>query len=202
MPGLPPQHPSQCKRAVDETAAMLMLWGQVVDCGEKWMLLTGTYERSLDDKLRLPLPKPLREVLKEEKQLFVTPGTDGSLSLFSGQAFTELAQKLAARSPTGQEVRAFSRLLYAQSHAVEIDSQGRIRLPAELARLASLENDVLLIGVGDRVELWNKSRWEHYLAELQPRYDQLAENALSEKPAPLTSSQPAAEEISRPLQPR
>src|SRR5262245_50179730 len=165
------------------------------------MLLTGTYERTLDEKLRLALPKTHRELLISEKQLVLTPGTDGTLSLFPGSAFSVLAERLAARSPTGHEVRAFSRLLYAQSHSVEIDSQGRIRLPAELAKLAGLEGDVMLLGVGDRVELWNKSRWEAYLADLAPQYDQLAEAALTDG-VPASSATPIAETPSRPLQPR
>jgi MraZ protein len=166
------------------------------------MLLTGAYERTLDEKLRLALPRSLREVLRAEKQLVLTPGTDGSLSLFPGQAFAALAERLAERSPTGHEVRAFSRLLYAQSNRVELDSQGRIRLPAELARLANLDGEVVLLGVGDRVELWNKSRWEAYLTELQPRYDQLAESALSERPSSLVSDVPVAGSMERPMQPR
>jgi MraZ protein len=166
------------------------------------MLLTGTYERSLDDKLRLPLPRPIREVLAEEKQLFLTPGTDGSLSQMPQRAFSQLAEKLAARSPTGQEVRAFSRLLYAQAHPIEIDGQGRIRLPAELAQLASLEGDVVLIGVGDRVELWNKSRWDAYRTDILPQYDQLAESALSEKPAAASPAQTTEFALERPQQPR
>jgi transcriptional regulator MraZ len=181
-----------------------MLWGQVAGSGEKWtkMLLTGTYERMLDEKLRLALPKSLREVLASEKQLVLTPGTDESLSLFPGQAFAALAERLASRSPTGHDVRAFSRLLYAQSHSVEIDSQGRIRLPGELARMANLNGDVVLLGVGDRVELWDKSRWEAYLTEFQPQYDQLAETALSERPAAQTTSAPAIDSATRPMQPR
>src|SRR4051794_29707592 len=86
-------------------------------CGAEWwcvgsnglMLLTGSYERSLDEKLRLALPKPLREALRAVKQLVITPGTDGSLSLFPGHAFADLAARLAARSPAGREVRAYSR---------------------------------------------------------------------------------------------
>lgn len=166
------------------------------------MLLTGTYERSLDDKQRLALPKRLRDLLANQGQLVLTPGTDGSLALFPEQAFAALTEKLAARSPTGQEVRAFSRLLYAQSQSVEIDSQGRIRLPAELTRLAALDRDVVLLGVGDHVELWNKSRWEGYLADLQPRYDELAESALSDLPASPNQQTPAAAPASRPMQPR
>ena len=149
------------------------------------MLLTGTYGRTLDDKLRLALPKTLREALQGEQQILLTPGTDGSLALFPGSAFTALAERLASRSPTGQPVRAFSRLLYSQTQSVELDSQGRIRITAELARWARLEGDIVLIGVGDRVELWNKSRWEAYLVEQQSQYDELAEMAFNE---PMTST--------------
>jgi len=165
------------------------------------MLLTGNYERTLDEKLRFALPKPLREPLAALGRLVLTPGTDGSLAIFPQEAFAKLAEKLAARSPTGQDVRAFSRLLYAQSHGLEIDSQHRVRLPAELARLASLEGEIMLLGVGDRIELWNKSRWEAYLADQSRRYDELAEAALSDRPgtAPAAVS---ADVPARPLQPR
>src|SRR5262245_40610631 len=142
------------------------------------MVLTGTYERQLDEKLRLAVPRALREALGSEKHLVLTPGTDGSLSLLSPRAFEALAAQLAERSPTGQDVRTFSRLLYAQARSVEIDSQGRIRVPVELAQLAKLDGDVALIGVGDRIELWNKQRWHEYLTEQQPRYDELADLAL------------------------
>jgi DNA-binding transcriptional regulator/RsmH inhibitor MraZ len=89
---------------------------------------------------------------------------------------------------------------------VEIDSQGRIRLPVELAQLAKLDGDVALIGVGDRIELWNKQRWLEYLTDLQPRYDELAELALSHGPtqsSPPQSPAQAAENVAaRPMQPR
>lgn len=167
------------------------------------MLLTGTFERTLDEKLRLALPKRFRELLAGQGQLILTPGTDGSLALFPQSAFADLTAKLAARSPTSQDVRAFSRLLYAQSQGVEVDSQGRIRLPEELAKLAGLESEVVLLGVGDRVELWNRSRWEVYLADLAPRYDQLAESALSDAPASRVAAPASELEVaSRPPQPR
>src|SRR5262245_2753691 len=172
-------------------------WGEM-DC----MLLTGNYERTLDEKLRLALPKSLRETLSAAGPLVLTPGTDGSLAIFPQQTFADLAAKLAARSPTGQDVRAFSRLLYAQSRPVEVDSQGRIRLPAEMARQAGLDGDVVVVGVGDRIELWNKSRWEAYLADLAPRYDELAEAALSESPAAASGRTSPAELADLPRQPR
>jgi MraZ protein len=166
------------------------------------MLLTGTYERTLDEKLRLALPKSFRELLAGEKHLVLSLGTDGCLSLNSQHAFRALAEKLAARSPAGRDVRSFSRLMYARSQQVEVDSQGRIRVPAELARLANLANVLVLIGVGDRVELWSKERWEAYLAEQQPRYDELAEAALSELPISNSSVSTQNGEAVWPLQPR
>src|SRR5262245_23094002 len=171
------------------------------------MLLTGTYERSLDEKQRLALPRRFRESIGADGQpLFLTPGTDGSLSLYAGPAFARMADKLAAQSPTAQDVRAFGRLLYAQTQSVELDSQGRFRVPPELTRHAELGRECVLVGVGDHVELWDKGRWSAYLAQLQPRYDQLAESALSGvAPAQLSSSPARAvteEELARPMQPR
>src|SRR3954464_6959358 len=126
MPRIPPVAGSCQKIQVDEWVQMLMLWSQMGANGEKWaeMVLTGTYERQLDEKLRLAVPKPFREALTGENQLVLTPGTDGSLSLFASRTFEAIAHQLAERSPNRQDVRAFSRLLYAQARSVEIDSQG------------------------------------------------------------------------------
>jgi len=66
------------------------------------MVLTGTYERSLDEKLRLAIPKAFRDAFASEKQLVLTPGTDGSLSLFVSATFDAIARQLAERSPSGQ----------------------------------------------------------------------------------------------------
>jgi MraZ protein len=92
-----------------------------------------------------------------------------------------LAELLARASPTGQDVRAFRRLFYARAQAVEIDAQGRIRIPPELAQLASLAKEGVLIGVQDHLELWERGRWESYLAEKQAHYDEIAEGALRAK---------------------
>ncbi len=76
-------------------------------------------------------------------------------------------------------MRAFSRLFYAQAQPAELDSQGRIRIPAELSALAGLGREAILLGVQDHLEIWDRVRWEEYLAERQARYDQLAEAAFS-----------------------
>src|SRR5262245_46342008 len=98
------------------------------------MLLTGTYPRTLDDKQRVPLPKPLRAALSEAAEaLCIAPCTDGSLALYGQDAFRKLADRLAEAPSAGTDIRAFSRLFYANAGRVELDGQGRIRIPLELA---------------------------------------------------------------------
>ncbi|HTU25210.1 MAG TPA: division/cell wall cluster transcriptional repressor MraZ [Pirellulales bacterium] len=143
------------------------------------MLLTGTYSRAIDDKLRIAFPKPFRDRLSHSPggPLYVAPGTDGSLAVYSEETFAQLAERLAQASPTAADVRAFGRLFFAAAQALELDSQGRIRLPAELAEWAGLGKEVMLLGVQDHVELWDRARWQNYLAEKQARYDEIAERA-------------------------
>lgn len=144
------------------------------------MLLTGTFARSIDDKLRVAIPKRLREALgcPSGGYLFVAPGTDGSLSIYPEEAFLRWGERLRAAPPTQKDVRAFTRLFYAQAQQVELDHQGRIRIPAELAALAHLGKEAVLLGVQDHLELWAVEQWRHYLAQQQARYDEIAETAL------------------------
>lgn len=146
------------------------------------MLLTGAFTRSIDDKLRVAIPKRLRVALEcpQGGGLYVAPGTDASLVIYTEEEFGRLARRLAGSSPTKQHVRAFTRLFYARAQRVDVDRQGRIRIPTELAELARLGNEVVLLGVQDHLELWAADRWETYLAEKQPHYDEIAEGAFGD----------------------
>lgn len=143
------------------------------------MLLTGTFHRSVDEKQRVAIPKRIRAALgeRENSLLYVAPGTDGSLALYTKEGFQQLARRLSGASPTGPNVRAFSRLFYARAQCVEMDRQGRIRVPPELAQLAGLTKEAVLVGVGDHLELWDRIRWEAYSKEKQAHYDEIAEQA-------------------------
>ncbi len=144
------------------------------------MLLTGAFSRSLDEKLRVAIPKRLRDGLDGGRPggLYIAPGTDQSLALYCEETFTRLADRLSQTSPTRQDVRAFTRLFYARAQRVELDAQGRVRIPPELAELARLGREVVLLGVQDRVEIWAAQQWASYLADRQEHYDEIAETAL------------------------
>jgi MraZ protein len=148
------------------------------------MLLTGTFHRAVDEKQRVAIPKTLREALGSAAKgvLYVAPGTDGSLALFTEEALAGLAERLARCSPNAQDVRAFSRLFYARAQAVELDSQGRVRIPPELAELAGLTKEVVLLGVQTHLELWDRQRWEQYVTARQNQFDEIAEAAF-QRPA-------------------
>jgi MraZ protein len=149
------------------------------------MLLTGTFSRAVDEKLRVAIPKPLRDALGSLAKgvLYVTPGTDGSLAIYTEDALAQLANRLAQASPNAQQVRAFNRLFYARAQAVELDSQGRVRIPPELAALAGLGKEAVLVGVQDHLELWERGRWDQYVAQRQSQYDQIAEAAFEPPPS-------------------
>ena len=141
------------------------------------MLLTGTHPRTLDDKKRLALPKRLRELLGEPATLFVTPGPDQTLWLYTKSELERLAEKLDQAPATDAEARVFRRLYFAQTESVDVDKAGRILVPERLMQFAGLEHEVVLLGVRDHLELWEASRWHQYVAENASRFDAVAENA-------------------------
>jgi MraZ protein len=141
------------------------------------MLLTGTHPRTLDDKKRLALPKRLREQLGDPPTLFVTPGPDQCLWVYTQDGLERLAEKLDRSPAADAEARVFRRLYFAQTEAVDVDRNGRVLIPERLVQFAGLQHEVVLIGVRDHLELWDAQRWQQYLAANASRFDAVAEGA-------------------------
>ena len=145
------------------------------------MPLTGTYARTLDQKQRIAIPKRLREDLggNEVRAVFVAPGTQQSLSLYTAAAFSALAQKLQDSPNQRAQARNYARMFYSQAERLEIDSQGRIRLPDRLVAHAGLQHSTVLLGVQDHVEIWDESTWNRFLKLHSEEFDTLAEEAFN-----------------------
>lgn len=145
------------------------------------MALTGTYERTVDDKLRLAIPKPMRDCFvaanAEDLCLYLVPGNEGCLSLYSTEAFEQFAMRMASLSTGRVGVRNFLRLYYSQAERVDVDKQSRIRIPERLAKMAKLKHNVVVIGVHDHVELWDKERWDSFLSQNASQFDALTAEA-------------------------
>jgi MraZ protein len=137
------------------------------------MLLTGTHPRTLDDKKRIALPKRVREQIGDVTHLFMTPGPDQSLWIYTKDELERLNAKLDETPATDQEARVFRRLFFAQMESVDLDRTGRILIPDRLMQFAGLEHEVVLLGVRDHLELWNSARWNTYLDANGPQFDKL-----------------------------
>jgi MraZ protein len=144
------------------------------------MALTGTYERNLDSKQRLAIPRQLKEGFSDQAldELYLSPGNEGCLSLYSLRGFEDFAARMAQLSTGRQSVRRFLRLFYAQSERVQVDSQSRVRIPERLISHAGLSKEAVLIGVQDHIEIWDRAGWELFLKENGPQFDELTAAAL------------------------
>lgn len=141
------------------------------------MLLHGTYPRMLDEKNRLTLPRRVRDQLGDVSRLFLTPGQDRCLWLFTQEGLEQYAAKIDQAPATDDDVRVFRRLFFSRTESAELDGHGRILIPDWHAQQAGLRKDVILLGVRDHLELWDAGHWQAYSGEHTPRFDAVAEQA-------------------------
>ena len=135
-------------------------------------MLIGEYEHSLDAKGRLIMPAKLRIDMGEK--FIVTKGLDGCLFAFSQNEWLNFESKLKALPLSDKNARNFVRFFLSGATECEIDKQGRFLIPANLRTAANLEKDAVIIGVGTRLEIWNKATWEKFDGEISA--DEIAEN--------------------------
>ena len=120
----------------------------------------GTYTPRLDDKGRLFLPAKFRDELSEG--LVVTRGQERCLTVWSMEEFGKLTERLKETPVTNKKSRDYVRMLFAGASDETPDKQGRITIPPMLREYAALNKDVVVIGVMNRVEIWDPARWEEY----------------------------------------
>ena len=151
----------------------------MVKSGKKWnemwgeiQMLIGEYEHTLDAKGRISMPAKLRKDMGET--FIVTKGLDGCLFAFSQAEWLNFEEKLKALPLSDKNARNFVRFFLAGATECEIDKQGRFLIPSNLRIAASLEKEAIIIGVGTRLEIWNKTIWNEKDNEISA--DEIAEN--------------------------
>ena len=137
-------------------------------------MLIGEYEHSVDVKGRLIMPAKLREEIGEK--FVVTKGLDGCLFVFSLKEWDLFQEKLRALPVSNKNARDFSRFFLAGAIECEIDKQGRFLISGNLREFASLDKDVVIIGVTTRPEIWNKEKWKNYSSDENISAEEIAEN--------------------------
>ena len=122
-------------------------------------MFMSEYNHTVDAKGRLIIPSKFREILGEE--FVISKGMDGCLFVYANEDWKAFEQKLTALPLINKEARQFARFFLAGAAQVEVDKQGRILLPANLREFAGLDKDVVLVGVGSRIEIWSKEKWDN-----------------------------------------
>ena len=121
-------------------------------------MFMGEYNHTVDTKGRLIVPSKFRDLLGDE--FVVTKGLDGCLFVYPTEEWKVIEEKFRSVSQFSKDARKFARFFLAGAAPVEVDKQGRILLPVHLREFAELDKDVVLVGVGSRIEIWNKDKWE------------------------------------------
>ena len=135
-------------------------------------MLIGEYEHSLDAKGRLIMPAKLRQDMGDK--FIVTKGLDGCLFAFSQEEWLNFETKLKALPLSDKNARNFVRFFLSGATECELDKQGRFLIPNNLRNAGNLEKEVIIIGVGTRLEIWNKQTWEKCDEDISA--DEIAEN--------------------------
>ncbi len=141
-------------------------------------MFLGEYKHNIDYKGRLAVPKQFRRQLATGA--IITKGLDGCLFLYSKEAWERLTARLRELSVTQADTRAFERYLFGGATQVGFDKLGRIKIPEYLLSYAGMKKEVILVGILERIEIWNQQRWDRLAKNLEKRGEEIAEH-LSEK---------------------
>ncbi|MCK5450999.1 MAG: division/cell wall cluster transcriptional repressor MraZ [Candidatus Omnitrophica bacterium] len=140
----------------------------------------GEFIHSLDKKNRLIIPARFREPIKESgsEKLYVTRGLDGCLFMFAEDEWVCQENKFKAMSFTKKEVRKFKRLFFSGAAESQPDKQWRILIPEYLKEYADLSKNVMIIGVSNRIEIWDQDKWNSFYSSSKEEYEDIAEKLI------------------------
>lgn len=137
-------------------------------------MFIGEYEHNVDVKGRVIMPSKLREDIGDK--FIITKGLDGCLFAYSQTEWTNFEEKLKALPLAQKNARNFVRFFLSGAVECEIDKQGRFLIPSNLREHAILDKEIVIIGVGTRIEIWNRETWKDYSSDENISADEIAEN--------------------------
>ena len=145
-------------------------------------MLYGEHEHTVDLKGRLIVPAKFRQVLKANHvtSLFLTRGLDGCLFLFPESEWRLTEGRFKPLPITKGEGRKFNRLLFSGAVEVTIDGLGRLLIPKSLKEFAQIKQQVVVVGVSSRMEIWAKEKWQAYYESSRQSFEEVAERVLLE----------------------
>jgi MraZ protein len=139
-------------------------------------MFLGTHAPRLDEKGRLVLPAKFREGLSAG--VVLTKGQDRSIVVWPAAEFAAYAERLNEASRSDARVRAYLRVLFSGAFDEIPDRQGRVTMPAALREYAGLDRDVMVVGNGTTVEIWDSVAWGNYLQGQEEPFSDLSEEVI------------------------
>ena len=143
----------------------------------------GSYEYSVDNKGRINIPAKLKKYVSPEANdsFTVTRGFEKCLYVYPKDEWEKLEDSIRDLSPTNAQHRFFMRMLLQQAVESQLDGQSRITIPKDLLQFASIESEVLILGVLEHIEVWNPGEYKKYLATQKNSYEDVAQTVLQKK---------------------
>jgi len=141
------------------------------------MMFLGEYKHNIDYKGRLSVPKKFREDLKKGSVL--TKGLDRCLFLYTEDSWETLSNRIRELPVTASDARAFGRYLFSGATEIGFDQLGRIFIPEYLRNYAGLKKEAIVVGVLERIEIWDKTRWKRMRKSVEAKGEEIAEKLTS-----------------------
>lgn len=140
-------------------------------------MLMGEYHHNIDDKGRLTIPSKFRDDLGEK--FVITRGLENCLFAYSLEDFQKIVAELQKIPFTKKDARLFMRFFLSGATTVEFDKQGRINISSPLISYAELKKECIIIGTGDRLEIWSSNNWNDFFDSTKDNMSDIAENLFS-----------------------
>ena len=141
-------------------------------------MFIGEYHHTIDEKGRIIIPAKFRDTLG--KEFIITRGIENCLFVYSLQNWANITNKLSSLPFTKKDARTFNRFFMSGATDVELDKQGRVNISKPLIDYASLIKDCVIIGTGDRLEVWSQESWESFFDSTKDSMSDIAENLFNE----------------------
>jgi MraZ protein len=143
-------------------------------------MLLGEYEHTIDDKNRLTLPAKFRQAF--DQGLVLTRGIERCLSAYPHSNWTETVEsRLRELDPLSKEGRLMHRYFFSGASEAELDKQGRVMVPAPLGDYAGLGKEVVVVGIRDHLEIWDRASWRAHLDEIEGSAEDVAERLATKR---------------------
>lgn len=141
-------------------------------------MFIGEYHHSIDDKGRLIIPSKFREELGEK--FIITRGIENCLFAYSEESWNKIVNKLETLPFTKKDARQFVRFFLSGASEAEFDKQGRINVTSPLVTYANIKKECVVIGAGERIEIWSKESWDDFFTSAKDSMSDIAENLFNE----------------------